>query len=362
MRSCQNVGPMPRKLTMGTMLLALASVAAPALAQTPPAQKASPQLGRWIDVQNATMNVRYRFVDNSAGTITTNQLQHRESLRARFKADAAGKYALNVGAFSGSRFTSSWNNTGIGLGNWQAPLALRALYFAAQPIAGVEAQYGSMYILKGESTEITTYDEDGYVIGQRISVRRPRNLFFDEMSATVGYFTGHPAEYGVSKRVQYLDERPNYGHYLVDKKVGTRAGISLDFTSVDSARTWRAATNVNTRELRAVDSVLFETYKRTNQSPAYGFAVTANKAITRALGFNGGYASIDPFYGGLNSDRFHIGNRIFFMATYALSPRFTASAFITRAVGNDVAIPQRTLSNLIFAYNALPDLRRTGLF
>ena len=50
------------------------------------------------------------------------------------------------------------------------------------------------------------------------------------------------------------------------------------------------------------------------------------------------------------------------MATYTLSPRFTASAFITRAVGNDIAIPQRTLSNLIFAYNALPDLRRTGLF
>jgi hypothetical protein len=353
---------MPRQLTLVLTLLTLACAAAPARGQTTPQQKPVPQLARWVDVQNATMNVRYRFVDNSAGTITTNQVQHRESLRARFKADAAGKYALNVGAFSGSRFTSSWNNTGIGLGDWQAPFAVRALYFAAQPVAGVEAQYGSMYILKGESTEITTYDDDGYVIGQRISVRRPRNLFFDEMSATVGYFTSDPVEYRVSKRVKYLDERPNYGHYLVDKKVGTRAGISLDFTSVGGARTWRAATNVNIRELRVLDSVLYENYKRTNKSPEYGFAVTANKAITRALGFNGGYASIDPLYGGLNSDRFHIGNRIFFTATYALSPRFTASAFITRAVGNDVAVPQRTLSNLIFAYNALPDLRRTGLF
>jgi hypothetical protein len=353
---------MARQLTLAAMLLAL-SVAPPALAQTaPPQQTPVPHLGRWIDVQNATMNVRYRFADNSAGTITTNQLQHRESLRARFKADARGMYALNVGAFSGSRFTSTWNNTGIGRGDWQAPLAIRALYFAAQPIAGIEAQYGSMYIAKGESTEITTYDDDGYVIGQRISVRRPRNLFFDEMSATVGYFTSDPAECGVTKRVKYLDERPNYGHYLVDKKVGTRAGISVDFTSVGGARTWRAATNVNTRELRAIDSVLFENYKRTSRSPAYGFAVTANKAMTRALGVNGGYASIDPLYGGLNSDRFHIGNRIFFTATYAVSSRFTASAFITRAVGNDVAIPQRTLSNLIFAYNALPDLRRTGLF
>ena len=306
--------------------------------------------------------MRYRFVDTSAGTVTTNQMQHRESLRARVKFDAPGKYALNAGVFSGSRFTSSWNNTGIGLGDWQAPLAFRALYFAAQPIAGVEAQYGSMYIIKGESTEITTYDEDGYVIGQRVSVRRPREMFFDEMSATVGYFSSDPAEYGVSKRAKYLNDRPNYGHFLVDKKIGARASVSLDFTSVGGARTWRAATNISTRETRAVDSILFENYRRTNNNPAYGFALTANKAVTRKVSLQGGYAKIDPFYGGLNSDRFHIGNRVFFMTTYALSSRFTASAFITRAVGNDVPLPQRTLSNLIFAYNALPDLRRTGLF
>jgi hypothetical protein len=337
----------------------------PALAgQTAPTaqQKPAAPLARWVDVQNATLNLRYRFVDNSAGVVTTNQVQHRESLRGRFKFDAPGAYALNVGIFSGSRFTSSWNNTGIGLGDWQAPLAVRALYFVAQPVPGVEAQYGSLFIIKGESTEITTYDDDGYVTGERVSVRRPRQLFFDEMSATVGYFTGAPTEYGVSKRVKYLNDRPNYGHFLVDKKLGARAGVSVDFTSVSGARTWRAATNVNTRELRAVDSILFENYKRTNAGPAYGFAVTANKAVTRQVGLLGGYASIDPLYGGLNADRFHIGDRLFFMTTYTISPRFTASAFITRAVGNDVVLPQRTLSNLIFSYNALPDLRRTGLF
>lgn len=344
-------------------LLSFVFVPDPARGQAAPSPpKPAGPLARWVDVQNATLNTRYRFVDTSAGTITTNQLQHRESLRARFKFDAPGKYALNIGAFSGSRFTSSWNNTGIGLGSWQKTLAVRAFYIAALPIAGVEAQYGSMFILKGESTEITTYDDDGYVIGERISVRRPRDLFFDEMSVTVGYLTSDPAEYGVSKRVKYLDDRPNYGHYLVDKKLGTRAGVSVDFTSVAGARTWRVAANVSTRELRAVDSILFENYKRTNRNPAYGFALSANKAITRKVGLNWGYARIDPFYGGLNADRFHIGKRVFVGSTYALSSRFTASAFVTRAMGNDVALPQRTLSNVILSYNALPDLRRTGWF
>ena len=342
----------------------LALACAPtAHAQTaPPQPKPAAPLARWIEVQNATLNARYRFIDTSEGTVTTNQIQHRETLRARVKFDAPGKYALNVGISSGSRFTSGWNNTGIGLGDWQAPLGMRALYFTAQPVAGIEAQYGSLYIIKGESSEITTYDEDGYVIGERVSVRRPRELFFDDISATVGYFTADPAEYGVSKRVKYLDERPNYGHFLVDKEFGPHASVSLDFTSVGGARTWRAATNMNVREARAVDSILFENYKRTNNLSEYGFAVTANKAATSKIGLLGGYASIDPFYGGLNSDRFHIGNRLFFMTTYTISPRFTASWFITRAVGNDVTLPQRTLSNLIFTYNAVPDLRHTGWF
>jgi hypothetical protein len=347
---------------MSFLTMGFAQAAAAGQAPAPPEQKRAPPMARWVDVQNATLNTRYRFIDNSAGTITANQLQHRESLRARFKFDAPAKYALNVGVFSGSRFTSSWNNTGIGMGEWQAPLAVRVVYFAAQPASGIEAQYGSLYILKGESSEITTYDEDGYVIGERVSVRRSRDFFFDEVSATVGYLTANAAEYAVSKRFKYLDERPNYGHFLIDKKFASRAGTSLDFTSVAGSRTWRAAANVNTRETRAVDSILFENYKRTNNHPAYGFALTANKAVTRAVALQGGYARIDPFYGGLNSDRFHIGKRVFFMTTYTFSPRFSASAFITRAVGNDVPLPQRTLSNLIFSYNALPDLRRTGLF
>ncbi|MEO5740864.1 MAG: hypothetical protein ABIS29_09755 [Vicinamibacterales bacterium] len=343
----------------------LALVCAPARAQgqtAPPQPKPAAPLARWIELQNATLNLRYRVADNSAGTVTTNQLQPRESLRARFKLAAPGKYALNLGVFSGSRFTSSWNNTGIGLGGWQKTLAARVLYFAAQPVAGVEGQYGSMFIIKGESTEITTYDDDGYVIGERVSVRRPRELFFDEMSATVGYFTGHPAEFGITKRVKYLDERPNYGHFLVDKKFGSRAAVSSDFTSVAGVRTWRAATNVNTRPIQVADSINLETYKRTNRNPDYGFAVTLNKAVNRQLSLNWGYAKIDPLYGGLNADRFNIGKRVFFMTTYTLSPRFTASWFVTTAVGENIALPQRTLSNAVFSYNALPDLRRTGLF
>ncbi|RPI51728.1 MAG: hypothetical protein EHM55_18240 [Acidobacteria bacterium] len=350
---------------IASSIFALTVAGTPLWAQSqtsPPEQKPTPPLARWVEVQNVSVSVRYRFADNSAGTVTTNQVQHRETVRARVKFDAPGQYALNVGTSSGSRFTSGWNNTGIGIGDWQKAQSVRTLYLAARPIAGVEAQYGSMYIIRGESSEITTYDEDGYVIGERVSVRRPRDLFFDEMSATVGYFSSAPTEIGVSKRVKYLDERPNYGHFLVDKKVGTRGGVSVDFTSVGGARTWRAAANLSTRELLVADGILVETYKRTTMNPDYGFAVSITKALTRRVGVNWGYARIDPFYGGLNSDRFNTGKRVFITTTFAISSRLAASAFITTAVGDNVALPHRTLSNLIFSYNVLPDIRRSGLF
>ena len=338
--------------------VAVAVLAIPVLADARP----GPNLARWVEVQNATLNLRYRFIDTTAGTITTNQLQHRESLRARLKLDPKARYTINVGLFTGTRFTSGWDNTGWGLSGAQKNLAFKAIYASAVPLTGIEAQYGGLYILKGQSTELTTYDEDGYVIGQRVSLKRPKQLFFDEFSTTVGYLAADPREIPISKRTKYLNDAPNYWHFLTDKKFGKRAGVSVDFTSADGARTWRQGINLKTPELRMIDTVVLETYQRTNRTADQGVALTLDKALHRKVIVNWGYASIDPRYGNLNADRFQIGNRAFAMVIYNISPEFLASAFITRAFGNDIPLPQRTLSNIVFTYNALPVLKRTGLF
>ena len=81
------------------------------------------------------------------------------------KVDEPGRYALTFGLSTGVRFTSGWDNTPWGLKDAEWNLAFRALYLAAQPIAGVEAQVGGLYIVKGESSELTTYDDDGYITG-----------------------------------------------------------------------------------------------------------------------------------------------------------------------------------------------------
>ena len=354
---------MTRSLPIATIgLAAVVLLTVDALAQTPAVKQPAPQLARWIELQNATLNLRFRFVDNTAGVTTTRQLQHRETLRARVKFDPAAKYTLNFGVFTGPRFTSGWDNTGWGLADAQKNLAFKAMYLGAQPIRGVDVQYGGLYIIRGEATEITTYDEDGYIIGQRLTLRRPRELYLDELSATVGYLTAEPREIPISRRTKYLNDTPNYRHFLADKKFGTRAGVSVDYTHDNGATTWRQALNLKTPELAVADTVILEVYERTNRTPEQGFALTLDKAVHRKANVNWGYASIDPNANGLNADRFHLGNRAFAMLIVAFSPEFTASAFVTRAVNNDVPLPQRTLTNIIFTYNALPALKRTGLF
>jgi hypothetical protein len=328
----------------------------------PPMSSTKTEIARWFELQNATLNLRYRFIDTTAGRITTNQLQHRETIRGRVKFDKSAKYTWNFGVFTGTRFTSGWDNTGWGIADAQKNFAFKASYFSAIPVTGVEAQYGGFYILKGESSELTTFDDDGYVIGQRVSVRRPKQLYLDEISATVGYLAADPREIPISRRTKYLNDTPNYRQFLIDKKFGKRVGASTDFTYADGSKTWRQGLNLKTPELRIVDTIVLELYERVNRTADQGFAVTLDKALHKKLSLNWGYASIDPAYGILNADRFQIGNRAFAMVVYTISPEFLASAFITRAIGNDTPLPQRTLSNIVFTYNVIPALRRTGLF
>ncbi|MCA1605015.1 MAG: hypothetical protein LC775_05990 [Acidobacteria bacterium] len=323
-------------------------------------QASDTKLARWFELQTATLNLRYRFIDTSAGVTTGNLLQHREAFKGRFKFDRQGNYSINAGLFTGRRFISGWDNTGLGTGPGQTNLALKQLYFSAQPIKGLEVQYGGLYIVRGESTEITTYDEDGYIVGERVTLKRPDKLFFDEISITYAYL-GDINTPNINKRFHRL-KQSNYHQFLISKKISKRATASADYTFQSGVETLRQAAKVTTPELRVVDFILFENYQRVDVKPDYGFALASEKAISKKFTLGGGYADIDPHYGGLNADRFNIGKRLFFSVGYQISPEFSTSTFVTRAVANDVHLPQRTLFNVVLTYNLAMSLKRTGLF
>jgi hypothetical protein len=281
--------------------------------------------------------------------------------RSSVKFDAKGRYALGSTLQTGPQFTGSWNNVGWGAGGPRATgVYLKHLFLSAAPIRGLEVSYGSIGFVRGESTEITTYDNDGYMLGLRATVHRPDTLFLDEISFAQGFF-GDPAEPGFSDRVSKLGS-VNFYHVLGGKKVGSLLGLSADYTYQDAAGTVRAGAGLRTPRARVVDSVRYEQYCRVQRLPACGLAVSVEKALHPRVTVSGGYASVDPDFGGVNGDRYTRGRRVFEQISVRVLRDLTVGAFATQAFHNAYTVVNGRRVDLVVSYNALGPLQRAGLF
>ena len=352
---------MTRHLLRFGLLVSAILVGAPSVfAQTPAARPApEPPLRRWFELQTFTAYTRYRFVETSAGVVSTNQQQYKEAIRARLNADKKRRYTLNIGAFSGSAFTSSWDNTGMGTGTKDFHNHyVKQLYGAAIPVPGLELQLGGLFFNRGESTEYTTYDDDSYLVGERVSVRRPKTLYLDEISVTramVG-FVNTP---NLFKRWSGF-EHPNYTQVLAAKRFSPMVSGSLDYTTQAGADTIRAAVALRFKPTAPLSAVRYEQYKRLNAHAAAGFSISGERPITKWFRFQGGYATIDALFGGLNADRINRGRRLFGLATIPIAGPLSSTIFVTQAFHADYAISNRTRVDLVLQYDVLAVLRKTG--
>jgi hypothetical protein len=338
-----------------------AQPAAAVTAATPPPISAS--LSRWIDAQTFTLTLRYRFVDAASTGPDANHLQANEILRLRVKADRAGRVAVGLGASSGPTFTGGWNDTGVGTGHERFHVSLRLLSLDLTPMAGVSGQVGSLQLARGESTEITTFDNDGYMTGERITVRRPKLLFFDEVTVSRG-FVGDTTRPSVFDRLDRLHDF-NYQQYLLARRVSPRVWTSADVTHLVHANMVHAAARVRAPELHVVDTVRYEQYVRfgapTDAHTIAGFAMSGEKQISKVITAGLGYADIDRQFGGLNADRFNRGRRLFCTFSYAFSPVLALNTFVGRAINNAYTVVNRTRVDVALQYNLLAHLQRGGL-
>jgi hypothetical protein len=193
-----------------------------------------------------------------------------------------------------------------------------------------------------------------------VAVRRPKELFFDEISVTYAYL-GDLNQPSFTKRWRRL-AKSNYHQFMFVKSVGELASVSADYTFLSGVETLRQAVRVSTRESGVLDVIRFETYQRLDESRDWGFAVSGEKTLFKRWTINGGYAQIDRNYGGLNGDRYNRGKHIFLSTNLALSPELSLQTFIGRGLLNDYATPNRTRVDLIFSYNLLKGLQRAGIF
>ena len=350
---------MLRRAASATLLCFLACAGASAqittvttLAPTAPASH------RWYEPQAIQLDARYRLIESSAGARTTNQMQHRETFKGALKFDPKGRYTLQATAGSGSSFTGSWENAGPGTGAGNVTFAVRYLYASAVPMKGLEVQVGGLAFVRGESTEITSYDNDGYVMGERISIKQPARLHLDEITLTTGYL-GDLETPSVFERADRLSDN-NYTQVLAGKHFGTRAAVSVDWTGHEGVDSWRQGIRVAARETRAVDAVRLELYQRTSGEHAEGFALAAERTLPHKLSLTGGFATIDRKYGGLNGDRFNVGRRLFLEARLPLLRDFSLNVFYGQAVGNDYPVANAHRFDIVVGYNALKALQRAG--
>jgi hypothetical protein len=316
------------------------------------------KIARWFELQTASISTRYHFIENAGDVTTANNNQYQAVFKGRFKFDPRGHYSINAGVFPGRTFTGGWSDSGWGTGRTRTNLFLKQLYFSAQPVLGLELQYGGLYISHGESTEITSYDYDGYIMGQRVSLTRPRNFFFDEVSITYGSF-GDLNRASINKRFHRL-KQSNYHQFLVAKYIGERTKVSTDYTFESGVDTLREAVKIHLPELRVIDTFLFENYQRASPDFGYGFGIYGEKKLDPRFTLGGGYAQIDRSM--LNSDRFPRGKRLHLNGHLTISPEFSVTVAFTQAVGNTSAALPRTRLDVAFSYNLLHSLRRIGFF
>ena len=327
----------------------------PAPSPTPVPHK---EFKRWLDLETLSVATRYRYLLLHGGDEQSAQ-QYQVNARWRFKFDSKGKYSV-VGLLStGSNIQSGWNNTGWGTGKLVGDFPVQQLYFEAKPNKKIEVQIGGIAPYIGEHSEITTYDSDAYLTGERVRLKYPKKVYFDEISATTA-FVGDVFKPNVFRRFERLGEW-NYFQLMVRKTINKRASFSADYAYEAGAHTLRQAAKVNVAESKIADSVRFENYQRIDPNPGYGFALTAEKKVSKELLVNYGVSDINHIL--FNGDRYPRGTRVYFLAAYKVTPELSVGTAVIQAIGplDGPALP-RTRVDVIASYNVLEALHHYGIF
>lgn len=323
-----------------------------------PSGSSGGRLYRWLDLQAASLGTQYVFVKSGLGVTTANQQQYQVAVRARFKLDPKGRFGINAGLYTGANFIAGFNNTGLGIGKAQSNLYLKHLYLSALPFKGMELEYGSLDIWHDESTDITGYAYNGYVAGERVSIKRPRELFFDDISVAYGYVGDFNSPNAIA-RLHRL-EQSNFHRFMLKKDISERAWISTDYAFQSGTQTWREAIRIRATELRFLDTFHAEVYEVSRIYPGYGFAAYGEKAVLSRFVAGGGYADVDRTM--LNSDRFGRGKRLFLTSKIPINEAVSILVFATQATDHAASNQPQQRFDIGLYYNLLYPLRKTGIF
>jgi len=276
----------------------------------------------------------------------------------RFKFDAHARYSLRATVATGPSFTGGWDNTGWGTGQPQGNVNVRHLYLDARPVKPVEIEVGSMGVNYGLNTEAIAYDNDNYIMGERVRLFLPTKLWFDEVSVAYARLSDLNTP-NVFRRLKHFGDQ-NYHQFLVRKQLSKWIAFSGDYTFESSRDTFHQAVRVALPKGKLINTFLFEQYERTDPDNSYGYNAFAERVFNKRWTVSGGFADIH--IPRLNGDRFAPGKRIYFNWVLKLNREVAFITQFTQGVGFIAPNVPRTRLDVILSYNVLESLKRTRLF
>jgi hypothetical protein len=159
-------------------------------------------------------------------------------------------------------------------------------------------------------------------------------------------------------RLRHVD-RANYYQVQGIKRI-VRASVSADYTKQDLIHVVRAALSVDTAGSVLIDRIRFENYARVRPDPAYGYAITVQRHVTRRLMAGGGLSDIDEGYGTLNSDLNRTGRRVYASISRRIGSAWLGSAQVARVLGSEPFAGPRTRVDFALGLDVLRALPRNS--
>src|SRR5205823_163236 len=130
---------------------------------------------------------------------------------------------------------------------------------------------------------------------------------------------------------------------------------TVDFTDEDGEQTLRQGAVI--RPSRGVDLIRLEAYERVSGPRGRGAAITVEKPFGRTR-IGASFASIDHRYRPVNGDRYGRGRRLSLTSTIAVSRDVSLQVFVTRALDDDMVMPNRTRLDVLLRYELAAILRQ----
>jgi hypothetical protein len=300
--------------------------------------KKSPKI---FEVPQADVYARYRYIDNNAGAVTSDDLQYRFTGRFRVNAPKIGTY-FGSRVETGSSISSSWSNSGIGRSSSEWTLNAKTIFVGQQLGKKAAVEVGAMDMEQGAGSEATYADVDTWTEGYRLRVTNEGKYLPSKLTATFG-FIGDFNTPNAFTRLNRLGEI-NYAQVLAEKKFTNAMRASAEYDRLRGIDLFRAATKLSLPDSWWINDAQFENIVRVAPRATAGWAMNLVKTKNRLGWLNPGiYYSHLPtgvYQVGtqqalLNGDVYGTGKRIGFTTKYQATKALDFSTLVTRKLDSD---------------------------